>query len=236
MSPRPASRSPSSRSSSAGIYLDEAVQRHLGQQLRALYGEPVDATVPRELTRLLDRLTKAIQARTEPVDQAFVDAILDKVPSLRAFAMSLTRKPDYAEDLVQDTLLKALSKHERFEEGTNLSAWLFTILRNSFLSHHRKARREVEDSAGAHAAMLIAYPDQEDKLMVQDLSAALDKLPQSQREAIVLVGVEGMAYEEAAAVLGVAIGTIKSRVNRARHRLAELMGLAGEEGGIEAAG
>ena len=127
-------------------------------------------------------------------------------------------------------MLKALSKRESFQEGTNLRAWLFTILRNNFFSTHRKKGREVEDAEGAHAATMITIPDQHDKLVHQDLQAALARLSPDQRDVIILVGAEGMSYDEAAAALGCAVGTVKSRVNRARNRLAELMGLAGEDG------
>jgi RNA polymerase sigma-70 factor (ECF subfamily) len=111
-------------------------------------------------------------------------------------------------------VLKAISKQEKFEADTNLQAWLFTILRNQFFSGHRKTHREVEDADGTHAAALITIPDQEDRIVVQDLEAALAKLPRDQREAILLIGAEGMAYEEVAA----------------RNRLAELMGLSGADG------
>ena len=133
-------------------------------------------------------------------------------------------------DLVQETVLRAISKHEKFEAGTNLAAWLMTILRNLYYSGRRRTRREVEDADGVHAATMISIPDQEDAIIVQDLHAALAKLPRVQRDAIMLVGAEGMAYEEAAAALGVNVGTLKSRVNRARNRLAELMGLTGGDG------
>src|SRR3712207_8183253 len=95
---------------------------------------------------------------------------------------------------------------------------------------HRKTQREVEDADGSYAATMISIPDQEDRIVVQDLYGALAKLPQEQREAILLVGAEGMSYEETADALGVKAGTINSRVNRARNRLAELMRLAGEYG------
>ncbi|MFC5483744.1 sigma-70 family RNA polymerase sigma factor [Microvirga aerilata] len=192
--------------------------------MRALYGDPAEDKLPRDLARLADRVAQVIRAHTEPVDQAFVSGVMDALPNLRAFALSLTGKVDQAEDLVQDTVLKALTKQDTFEAGTNLQAWLFTILRNGFYSTHRKTSREVEDGDGTHAASMIAIPDQEDKLALQDLSTALEKLPQEQREAIILIGAEGMSYEDAAEALGVKVGTIKSRVNRARNRLAELLG------------
>jgi RNA polymerase sigma-70 factor (ECF subfamily) len=210
--------------------LDEAIQAHLGRELRALYGDPSEDKLPLSLSRLLDQVAQVIRAHTEPVDQVFVDALMSSLSSLRAFAISLTRDINRAEDLVQETVLKAISKQEKFEAGTNLQAWLFTILRNLYFSAHRKTQREVEDADGSYAATMISIPDQEDRIVVQDLYGALAKLPQEQREAILLVGAEGMSYEETADALGVKVGTIKSRVNRARNRLAELMGLAGQDG------
>jgi RNA polymerase sigma-70 factor (ECF subfamily) len=131
--------------------------------------------------------------------------------------------------MVQETITRAWKYQDRFERGTSFEAWLFTILRNSFFSAQRKSQREVEDTDGSLAAELIATPDQEDKIVFQDLEAALAKLPQDQREAILLVGMEGMSYEDTAAAVGCAVGTIKSRVNRARTRLAELLHLEADE-------
>jgi RNA polymerase sigma-70 factor (ECF subfamily) len=210
--------------------LGEAIQTHLGRELRALYGDPVDERLPRRLARLLDRVAQVIRAHTEPVDQAFVDELMGSLKSLRAYAISLTHDVNRAENLVQETVLKAISKQEKFETGTNLEAWLFTILRNLFFSAHRKTQREVEDADGTHAATMTSLPNQEDRLVVQDLHAALAKLPQEQREALLLVAAEGLSYEEAAQALETKVGTIKSRVNRARSRLAELMGLVHEDG------
>jgi RNA polymerase sigma-70 factor, ECF subfamily len=150
-------------------------------------------------------------------------ALLGAVPSLRAFAISLSGDVDRADDLVQDTLVRALANIHRFEPGTNLNAWLFNILRNLFHSEYRKRRREVEDPDGSYAASLRAAPDQQAHLDFTDLRAALGKLSHDQREALLLVGAQGFSYEDAANICGCAVGTIKSRVNRARKRLAELM-------------
>jgi RNA polymerase sigma-70 factor, ECF subfamily len=208
--------------------LTDAIQTHLGRELRALYGDPDEEKMPRSLSQLLNRVAQVIRAHTEPVDQAFVDELMASLKSLRAYAISLTRDIHQAEDLVQETVLKAISKQEKFEAGTNLQAWLMTILRNLFHSAHR--RTEVEDTDGAHAAGMISIPDQEDRLAVQDLHTALAKLPREQREALLLIGAEGLSYEEAAEALATKVGTIKSRVNRARTRLAELMGLVHADG------
>jgi RNA polymerase sigma-70 factor, ECF subfamily len=214
----------------ASAALNNSIQAHLGQHLRTWYGDPAGDKLPPELAQLLDRVAQVIRARTELIDQAFVDGVLASVTSLRAFAISLTRDAEKAEDLVQETVLRAISKQEKFEPGTNLQAWLFTILRNQFCSEHRKSLREVEDGDGSYAATMIALPDQDDRIMIHDLEAALHKLPEGQREALLLVGADGLTYEEAAQVLGCAVGTVKSRVNRARNCLAELMSLAGEDG------
>src|SRR5215211_5496929 len=120
------------------------------------------------------------------IEPALRDALLAATPNLRAFAVSLTGSFDRADDLVQDTLLRALSHIDRFERGTNLNAWLFTILRNLFHSEYRK--REVEDVDGAYAARLTTVPDQGAWLDLQDFRAALVKLPADQREALLLVG------------------------------------------------
>jgi RNA polymerase sigma-70 factor (ECF subfamily) len=161
-------------------------------------------------------------------DAAFRDLILGAIPSLRAFAISLTNDPVRADDLVHDTILRAWSNAERFESGTNINAWLFTILRNLFHSEYRKQRREVEDADGSYAARLKTHPEQQAHLDFDDFRSALSKLSADHREALLLVGAEGLSYEEAAAVCGVAVGTIKSRVNRARARLAELLNVQSE--------
>jgi RNA polymerase sigma-70 factor (ECF subfamily) len=210
--------------------LNSSVQAHLGQHLRAWYGEPADDKLPPNLAGLLDRVAQVLRARTEPIDQAFIAGVMASVTSLRAFAISLTRDAPQAEDLVQETMLRAISKHEQFVADTNLQAWLFTILRNQFFSDRRKSLREVEDGDGSYAATMICMPDQEDRIMIHDLEAALHKMPDGQREALLLVGVDGLSYEEAAQVLGCAVGTVKSRVNRARRCLAEMMRLTDEDG------
>jgi len=151
------------------------------------------------------------------------DDLLGAVPALRAFAMSLCGNPDRADDLVQETLLKAWGNRNSFTPGTNVSAWLFTILRNVFYSEHRKRRREVEDADGQMAARLATHPAQDGHTDLADFNTALQKLLPDQREALILIGGSGLSYEEAAQICGCAVGTIKSRVNRARNRLAELL-------------
>lgn len=154
------------------------------------------------------------------------DEIIEHLPSLRAFARSLTRNPARADDLVQDALLKAWSNIHKFQPGTNMRAWLFTILRNTFYSERRKAAREVEDVDGAFTAGLSEKPAHDGRLAFRDFAVAFDQLSDEQREVLILVGGSGFSYEEAAEMTGVAIGTVKSRANRGRMRLAELMGMS----------
>jgi RNA polymerase sigma-70 factor (ECF subfamily) len=159
------------------------------------------------------------------IDPALRDTVLAAVPSLRAFAISLCGTVDRADDLVQETLLRALANIDSFQPGTNMSAWLFTILRNLFRSEYRKRRREVADSDGSYAARLKTHPEQDGHIEFGEFRAALSRLPDEQREALILVGASGFSYEEAATICGCAVGTIKSRVNRARARLAELLSI-----------
>ena len=160
---------------------------------------------------------------------SFKRELIAHIPALRAFAVSLCGKFDVADDLVQDTVLNAWAKQHSFQEGTNLKAWLFTILRNLFYSRMRKRGREVQDSDGVFSANLAVPPAQLATLDLQDFRKALAQLPEDQREAVILVGASGMSYEEAAAICGCAVGTIKSRVNRARNRLQELLSITGAE-------
>ena len=157
------------------------------------------------------------------------DAMLAAVPSLRAFAISLSGNIDRADDLVQETLLRAIANIDSFQPGTNMSAWMFTILRNLFRSEYRKRRREVEDTDGSYAESLKSHPEQNSRLEFQEFRTALAKLPPDQREALILVGASGFSYEEAAAICECAVGTIKSRVNRARTRLADLLPIESAE-------
>jgi RNA polymerase sigma-70 factor (ECF subfamily) len=151
------------------------------------------------------------------------EAMLGAVPSLRAFAISLCGSVDRADDLVQEALLRALSNISSFTPGTNMSAWLFTILRNLFHSEYRKRRREVEDVDGSYAEQLTSVPEQNSRVEMNEFREALKLLPPEQSEALILVGASGFSYEEAAQICECAVGTVKSRVNRARRRLAEIL-------------
>jgi RNA polymerase sigma-70 factor, ECF subfamily len=151
------------------------------------------------------------------------DDLVAAIPNMRAFAISLCGNRDRADDLVQEALVKAWNHLDSFEVGTNLKAWLFTILRNAYFSELRKTKREVSDSDGIMAARVAIPAEQHAHLDLKDLSNALAELPADQREALILVGAEGFSYEDAANISGCAVGTVKSRVNRARTKLAELM-------------
>jgi RNA polymerase sigma-70 factor (ECF subfamily) len=155
--------------------------------------------------------------------------LLTTLPHLRAFAISLTGNLDQADDLVQEAIVRALASIHHFEPGTSMQAWLFTILRNQFHTAYRKRRREVEDPDGMMAGRLCSLPEQEGHLDLADLQSALIALPVHHREVLLLVGAEGLSYEETARIVGANIGTVKSRMNRARLRLAELMHLQGED-------
>jgi len=160
----------------------------------------------------------------------FKAELIELLPSLRAFSRSLARNPAQADDLVQDTLVKALANVERFEPGTNMRAWLFTILRNHYYSQLRKSKREVEDVEGRYAARLASRPEQDGNVDLDDFKVAFQQLAPDHREVLTLVGASGCSYEEAAEICQCAVGTIKSRVNRARKKLTELLGLEEGEG------
>jgi RNA polymerase sigma-70 factor, ECF subfamily len=167
-----------------------------------------------EVDKVTERLTVQPPVR---------DAMLAAIPSLRAFAISLSGSVNSADDLVQETVTRAMTHINSFTPGTNMSAWLLTILRNLFRSQYRKRRREVEDPDGSYLASLKMPAEQFGRLEFKELIEALAKLPYVQREALLLVAASGFTYDEAAAICEVAVGTIKSRVSRARQLLAELL-------------
>ena len=139
--------------------------------------------------------------------------MLTAVPSLRAFAISLSGNIDRADDLVQETLLRAMANIDSFQPGTNMSAWLFTILRNHFRSEYRKRRREVEDADGHHVGSLKSPPPQDSQLEFEEFRRALARLPIDQREALIDFGALGFSCEEAAAICDCAVDTVIT-VNR----------------------
>ena len=152
----------------------------------------------------------------------FRDEVVALIPPLRGYAIALTRSSVEADDLVQDALVRAWQFRAGFKVGTNLKAWLYKILRNTFYTQAEKRRRTVQDVDGKYAAQLTCGPDQEWRLAYDELLTALGHLSQDTRDALLLVVAAGLTYEEAAEITGCAVGTMKSRVNRAREKLAEL--------------
>ena len=165
-------------------------------------------------------------SRPDPVplpDDEFKEQLAQVIPHLRAFGRSLSGSRDLADDLVQETLLKAWAARKRFQAGTNMRAWTFIILRNLFLSQMRRARFKGEWDDVTASRILAAPASQDRHVELGDMQRALLHLPQPQREALILVGAGGFAYEEAAEICGCAVGTIKSRVARGRVALEALL-------------
>lgn len=156
-------------------------------------------------------------------DEGFRKELLTVLPHLRAFARGLSGRPDFADDLVQETAIKAWIARDRYREGTNMRAWTFAILRNHFLSELRRGRRETDLDEVAVERLLIMDADQEGPLHLRDMEAALHRLAPERREAVLLVGASGFSYEEAAGVAGCPVGTMKSRVARARADLSRIL-------------
>ena len=156
-------------------------------------------------------------------DKDFKDQLAQVIPHLRAFGRSLSGSRDLADDLVQETLMKAWAARQRFQAGTNMRAWTFIILRNLYLSQMRRARFKGEWDDLVADRLLAAPASQDRHVELGDMQRALLHLPQPQREALILVGAGGFAYEEAAEICGVAVGTIKSRVARGRVALQQIM-------------
>lgn len=200
--------------------LSAQARQYLGNELRALYGSFVTDNQPQRLLDLLAQLDTALATRQTVEAEAFRQGLTKALPGLRGFALSLTANPAHADDLVQETLLKAWANQHRFIPGTNLAAWLMTIARNTFYTERRRRKREVEDADGVAAGQLIELPAQEHGIELQKVWQAMTVLPAAQREALMLVGAQGMSYEAAAELIGCQVGTVKSRVSRARSSLA----------------
>ncbi len=149
------------------------------------------------------------------------DDIVDFIPAMRAYAWVLTRRHEEADDLVQDTLTKAIAKVDSYRLGTNLRAWLFTIMRNTFLNDIVKAKRLQTGTKDCVSTIVTSPPTQEWSVRGRELMQAVDRLPRHYREMLVLVLINGESYETAAQIVGVRIGTVKSRLNRARAMVAE---------------
>lgn len=158
------------------------------------------------------------------------DALIKSIPSLRAFAISLCHNRTEADDLVQETLIRAWNNLSNFEEGTNLKAWLFTILRNNFYNGLRKLKHQSDYARTMDDSQFVVPASQDKTIEFGDMMRRLQELPPDQREALILVTVENMSYEEVATICDCPVGTIKSRVNRARARLEALMSGANPKG------
>lgn len=163
--------------------------------------------------------TRQSQALDTPADQEFRSELLSLIPFLRAFARSLCGDRELADDLAQDALARAWQSRESFQPGTNLKAWLFTILRNQFYSDRRRAWRQAPWDESAAERVPSAGGEQTWAVQLSDMTRALRHLPDEQREALILVGAGGFSYEDAARIANCAVGTVKSRVARARKAL-----------------
>ena len=170
-----------------------------------------------------DQKKRELPERSAEDKRDFKRELTEVVPHLRAFARGLCGRPDMADDLVQEALLKAWAAQERFEPGTSMRAWTFVILRNAYLTDMRRNRFRGEYDETVAERILTAPAGQEEPLHLSDLHRALLTLPPERREALLLVGAGGFSYEEAANICGCAVGTIKSRVGRARAALSSMM-------------
>jgi RNA polymerase sigma factor (sigma-70 family) len=165
----------------------------------------------------MDEAASSPRPAIDPV--AFKRELTGVIPHLRAFARGLCGRPDLADDLVQEALLKAWAAQERFEPGTSMRAWTFVILRNAYLTDMRRNRFRADYDEAVAERILVAPAAQEGPMHLSDMHRALLTLPPERREALLLVGAGGFSYEEAAKICGCAVGTIKSRVGRARAAL-----------------
>jgi RNA polymerase sigma-70 factor (ECF subfamily) len=161
---------------------------------------------------------------TDPVrDNMFKRELVTLIPHLRAFARTLTGDPTAADDLAQDAMMKAWDARASFELGTNMKAWTFMILRNQFYSEKRRSWRQSQLDQEAAERTLVAVDDPEAPVALDELRLGLSMLPAEQREALILVGAGGFAYDEAAEICNCAVGTVKSRVSRARRALQAIL-------------
>lgn len=168
-------------------------------------------------------MSRADAPKPSETDDPFRDQLLATMPHLRAFARGLCGRPDFADDLVQEAVIKAWAARERFTMGTNMRAWTFAILRNHYLSELRRSRHQSDYDPDLAERVLTVSAEQESPLHLQDMEAALQRLSAERREALLLIGAGGFTYEEAARISECAVGTMKSRVARARAELTRLL-------------
>ncbi len=150
--------------------------------------------------------------------------IIELIPALRAFARTFCRNPDDADDLVQETLTKGIANIDKFEPGTRMKSWLFTIMRNTFYTRIKVAVREAPGLGDCVSSQVTSEASQEWSAQAREVRTAIEQLPEHQREVLVLIGVLGMSYEETAEICGCAVGTVKSRLNRARTGILDYLG------------
>jgi RNA polymerase sigma-70 factor, ECF subfamily len=160
---------------------------------------------------------------TLAADQLFRDQLVALIPSLRSFARGLCGWRDMADDLAQDAMMRGWAARASFTPGTNFRAWMFMILRNQFYTTIRKNKRMTSWDPEVAERVLVEAPSQQSAIHVADVAKALQKLPAEQREVLLLVGANGVSYEEASEIIGCAIGTIKSRLARGRKALAAMI-------------
>jgi RNA polymerase sigma-70 factor, ECF subfamily len=192
------------------------------------YAEEAMAPGQRSVTKRssISRFAASVTGRRiDDASPAERDNIVAAIPHLRAFAILFCGNVDRADDFLHEALLRALASINSVRPGTNLRGWLFAILRNLIRSDDHKRRGQVEDTDGSYVDSLKSPPEQRGRLELEDVRVALTKLPSNQREALLLVGASGFTYEQAAAICEISAGTVKSRVNRARTRLSELVAL-----------
>jgi len=164
---------------------------------------------------------------------AFHGLIEEQIPRLRRYARALTHNLERADDLVQDTLVRAITKEHLWQPGTNLRAWLFTLMHNQYVNNVRRAAREgLTVEIDAVSSTLVATTDPTSSRQLRELDRALGQLSEEQRQTMLLVGLEGMSYQEAAAIFNVPVGTVRSRLSRGRDNLRRLMDLP-ERAGAE---
>lgn len=167
--------------------------------------------------------TTAVAASDTDADKVFRDQLVALLPSLRAFARGLCRHREMADDLAQDTMMRAWAARGSYTQGSNFRAWMFMIMRNQFYTTLRKNSRMTSLDPEVAERVLVSAPAQHDGINVDDVAKALQKLPVEQREVLMLVGANGVSYEEAAQIIGCAMGTVKSRLARGRAALALLI-------------
>jgi RNA polymerase sigma-70 factor (ECF subfamily) len=190
--------------------------------------QPISTTSDRESKAPAASRNRHSDKQVRTLEPTVGPALLAAMPRLRAFAISFCRNGDHADDLVQDTLLRACANIMSFTPGTNMLAWLCTIMKNHFFSECRRRRKPFE-SIEEHADSVVSKPAQVAHAECNELWTALDKLEPRQREVLIMIGASGLSYDEAAKMCGCPTGTIKSRVNRARAELAQLLSIEGPE-------